>query len=75
MNNRYCKQCGKPSNGYPLCKSCYYQQRINNDEYEGGTQINIDLGAIVQGIASIVQCFKSPQENIKEPKIEKIEGK
>lgn len=65
MYNKYCKQCGRFSNGYPLCKSCYYK-KIDEEEYEesgSSTSINIDVGAIVQGIATIVQCFKSPQNN------------
>ena len=72
MYYKYCKQCGRPSNGYPLCKKCYYeQQREKEDEdnrYKGGTSINIDVGAIVQGIATIVQCFKGNQSNVQQPK-------
>ena len=67
MYYKYCQRCGRPSNGYRLCKSCYYEQQRENeyddDRFEGGTSINIDLGAIVQGIATIIQCFKSPQTN------------
>ena len=71
MYNKYCKQCGSYSNGYPLCKSCYYQ-KIKEEEYEedhkSGTTVNIDIGAIVQGIATIVQCFKSNEANVQQPK-------
>jgi len=73
MYYKYCKQCGRPSNGYPLCKKCYYEQQRETEEennrVKGGTTVNIDIGAIVQGIATIVQCFKGNQNNVQQPKV------
>ena len=71
MYNQYCKDCGRPSNGYQRCKSCYYKQQINENEYEevsynGSSNVINDIATIVGGIATIVQCFSSNKNKAQE---------
>ena len=71
MYNKYCKRCGNYSNGYPLCKNCYYEQKVNENEYEGihyssGNNVVGNIATIIGGIATIVQCFTSNKNTSQE---------